>query len=301
MFAAPEEVYNDPTVYAIPLYLAVIGVEIFINIKDKLKVYESKDSLACIAMGLGSLVVGVLMKSMAWLAFMFLYQFRVIELDSSVWWYWVILWFADDFSFYWHHRLSHEVRILWAAHVNHHSSQKLNFSVAVRQSWTELFYKYFFWLWLPLLGFEPIHILFMISINLIYQFFQHTQVCPKLGPIEWFFNTPSHHRVHHASNIIYLDRNHAGTLIIWDRMFGTFQKENESEPCIYGITNNIETFNPLKIATHEFVNLWNDIKRANRFSDKLKYVLCPPGWSHEGDNKSSNHLRQQLKKQQAAA
>ena len=291
-------VYQDFTVYAIPAYLAVIAIELFIATRENLKIYEWKDSLACLGMGLGSLLIGIGMKTAAFLGFSFIHKYALFTIGNQ-WWVFVFLFFADDFTFYWHHRLSHQVRILWAAHINHHSSQKLNFAVALRQSWTELLYKYFFWAWLPLLGFDPLMILFVMSINLIYQFFQHTQLVGKLGLLEWFFNTPSHHRVHHAVNIKYLDRNHAGTLIIWDRLFGTFQEEDKNEKPVFGITSNITTFNPVKIASHEFVNIWNDLKKTNSFTHKLKYLFFPPGWSHNGANRTSAYLRRQLEKHKA--
>ena len=218
-------------------------------------------------MGLGVIVIGLLTKTLYFLLFSWIFQFRIFELENT-WWMWVLLLFADDFSFYWHHRLSHEVRILWAAHVQHHSSQRLNLAVALRQSWGEPFYKYLFYCWIPLLGFDPIYIFIMQAISLIYQFFQHTELVGNLGPIEWIFNTPSHHRVHHAVQHQYLDRNHAGILIIWDRLFGTFVQEKKEEKPIYGITNNIDSFNPLTIATHEYVNIWKDVKKL--IKDLLK-------------------------------
>lgn len=288
-------IYQDFTVYAIPFYFIVIGLELFLSAKENLPLYEVKDSLACIAMGLGSVIIGTGMKTAAYLGFSFLHQYAVFDIGKE-WWVYLLLFFADDFTFYWHHRLSHEIRILWAAHVNHHSSQKLNFTVALRQSWTELLYKYFFWMWLPLLGFDPLMILFIMSINLIYQFFQHTQLVGKLGMIEWLFNTPSHHRVHHAINVKYLDRNHAGTLIIWDRLFGTFQEEDPKDKPIYGITNNINSYNPLEIASHEYKSIWKDIKCTYSYSDKLKYLFFSPGWSHNGELKTSNELRKKLMK-----
>jgi sterol desaturase/sphingolipid hydroxylase (fatty acid hydroxylase superfamily) len=202
----------------------------------------------------------------------------------------------DDFTFYWHHRLSHEFRILWAAHVNHHSSEQYNLSTALRQCWTEILYKYIFFLWLPFLGFHPMMVLTQISINLIFQFWVHTKLIKKLPPfIEFLFNTPSHHRVHHASNVRYLDRNHAGTLIIWDRIFGTFAEEKDEEPVVYGITTNIDTYNPLKIATHEYASLWRDIREAPRFSDKLKYIFYAPGWSQNGKTLTARQMRDALK------
>ena len=154
-------------------------------------------------------------------------------------------------------------------------------------------------MWLPLIGFEPLTVLFMMSLSLIYQFFQHTQIVNKLGPLEWVFNTPSHHRVHHAVNVKYLDRNHAGILIIWDRLFGTFIEENDNNKPIYGITNNINTFNPFLIASHEFVALWQDVKRSPDIITALKYVFKSPGWSHDGPNRTANFLRKQLKEKNA--
>jgi len=226
-------------IYALPLFLIVIVLEFVVNFIQDRKLYNGKDSVASITMGIGSLFVNLGMKVVAFAAYTFLYEFRIFDLGDA-WWVWVLLFFADDLSFYWHHRLSHEVRILWAAHVNHHSSVNLNYSTALRQSWTELFHKYLFWLWLPIVGFQPWMILVMMSFSLIFQFLQHTRLVKKLGPIEWIFNTPSHHRVHHASNVRYMDRNHAGMLIIWDRLFGTFQEELDEDEPIYGITNNIE-------------------------------------------------------------
>ncbi|CAN5281765.1 sterol desaturase family protein [soil metagenome] len=280
--------------YAIPLFLIAIILEFVVNAIEDRKLYNGKDSIASIAMGMGSLFVNLGMKALALIVYGFLYQFRIFEGLETHWWAWVILFFADDFSFYWHHRLSHEVRILWAAHVNHHSSVNLNYSTALRQSWTELLHKYLFWLWLPIIGFHPIMILTVMSISLIFQFLQHTRLVKKLGPIEWIFNTPSSHRVHHASNVRYMDRNHAGILIIWDRIFGTYQEELDEDEPIYGITTNIDTYNPVKIATHEYAAIWHDLKQMPTFKDKVKLLLYPPGWSTNGPNQTAKFLQKQL-------
>ena len=285
---------DDPTVYAIPFFILFIVIELILQVRRNLKLYEFKDSAACISMGLGVVAIGLVTKVFVYLLLDGIYQYRMIDLPF-VWWMWILLLFADDFSFYWHHRLSHSVRFLWAAHVQHHSSEKMNLSVALRQSWGEPFYKYLFYLWLPLVGFHPIAIMTMQAVSLIYQFFQHTELVGKLGPLEWIMNTPSHHRVHHATQVKYLDRNHAGIFIIWDRIFGTFEEEDLNEKPVYGITVNIDTYNPLKIGTHEYAAIWRDVKRANKFSDKLKYIFMPPGWSHDGPNQTSKHLQNQLK------
>lgn len=280
--------------YSIPIFVVLIAIEAFISYKEKRELYVGKDFLASISMGIGSVFVGAGMKTLAFIIYTFLYEFRIFDLVTE-WWVWVLLFFADDFTFYWHHRLSHEIRVLWAAHINHHSSVKMNLGTALRQSWAEQLYKYFWWSWLPLAGFAPIMIFIMQTISLVYQFFQHTELVRKLPkPIEFIFNTPSHHRVHHGSNIKYLDQNHAGILIIWDRIFGTFQKEEEE--VIYGITTNISTYNPFKIASHEFVALFKDLKRTSNLKDKLKYIFYAPGWSHEGEDLRAKTLRNKLKK-----
>ncbi|KOY84740.1 C-5 sterol desaturase [bacterium 336/3] len=280
---------NDPVTYAIPLFIIAVLVELFIDVKEKLQVYHKTEAWASIAMGAGSVVINLFTKFMYFVLFSYIYENWAFWQLGVVWWVWLIAFFADDFSFYWHHRLSHEIRILWAAHSNHHSSQDYNLAVALRQSWTEGIYKFFFYAWMPLVGIHPIIIFTLASISLIYQFFLHTQVVKKLGFLEWFMNTPSHHRVHHGTNLQYLDRNHAGILIIWDRLFGTF--EPEKEKVIYGLTKNIETSNPIRIATAEFESIAKDLQKAHKWSDKIKYLLKPPGWSHDGSTKTTKDLQ----------
>lgn len=294
-------VESDPVVYAIPFFLTLISIELYVNWKEQRGLYESKEALASIGMGLGSLVINLLMKALAYGTYTIVHDAVWGEGGGLGWhwWVWVLILFADDFTFYWHHRLSHEVRILWAAHVNHHSSQTLNLATALRQSWAEQLYKYIWWLWLPLVGFPPLMILMMMSISLIYQYWPHTELIRRMPRwFEFIFNTPSHHRVHHASNIRYLDQNHGGILIIWDRLFGTFQEEKDEDKPKYGITTNINTFNLFRIASHEFVALWADVKRAPKWSDKLKYMLMPPGWSHDGPDLRARTLRKQLATQE---
>ena len=291
---------SEPTVYFIPGFLILIFIEIWLAHRQRMEVHRDRlDSLASIGMGLGSLVVDAGMKILAFGFYTWLFQFRLFDFGPTEawftlnhWYLWLMLLLADDFSFYWHHRLSHTVRLLWAAHVNHHSSQNYNLAVALRQSWTEDTYKYVFWMWMPLVGFEPIMILTMMSLSLIYQFWIHTETIRSLGPLEWVLNTPSHHRVHHASNVRYLDRNHGGILIIWDRLFGTF--EPETEPVKYGLTTNIHTYNLFKIAFHEFGAIARDVLQAKTLGDKLKYLFNPPGWSPDGSTKTSDQLRAEL-------
>jgi sterol desaturase/sphingolipid hydroxylase (fatty acid hydroxylase superfamily) len=256
-------------------------------------VYEGRDAWASIAMGAGSVVVGVPFK----LAFLWvlerLYAHRLFSVEMGALGYAALV-LAEDACYYWSHRTNHEVRLFWAAHVNHHSSTHYHLATAVRQSWTQPYLMWVFWLPLPLLGFSPQMILLQQAISLVYQFFIHTQEVGKLGPLEWVLNTPSHHRVHHAVNVRYLDKNHGGILIVWDRLFGTFAAERDDDPPVYGITHNIHTFNPLRIAFHEWAALGRDVRRAPRLIDKLRYVFRPPGFSHDGRSKTSRELQAEL-------
>lgn len=279
--------------YAIPFFILAMVLELYVTTKQHIKSYEAKDTFSSITMGLGNVFLGFASKLLVMLVFFWVYDnFRLFTI-SIAWWSFVILLFADDFSYYWFHRISHECRLFWASHVVHHSSEHYNLSTALRQTWSGGFYTFIFWLWLPLLGFHPAMILLQISISLLYQFWIHTEVINKMP--KWFesiFNTPSHHRVHHGSNPIYLDRNHAGILIIWDKLFGTFQPELETEKVKYGLVENIKTYNPIKIA---FIEWWHMLKDALTGTKSLKnrilYLLKPPGWKHDGTGKVSDDLR----------
>ena len=279
--------------YAIPFFVLAMLLELYITAKQHIKAYEAKDAISSIAMGLGNVFLGFASKALVLLVFFWVYDnFRFFTIPIA-WWSFVLLFFVDDFSYYWFHRMSHECRLFWASHVVHHSSKHYNLSTALRQTWSGGFYTFIFWLWLPLLGFHPAMILLQMSISLLYQFWIHTEAINKMP--KWFeavFNTPSHHRVHHGSNPIYLDRNHAGILIIWDKWFGTFQPELVTEKVTYGLVANIETYNPIKIA---FIEWWNMLKDAFTGSKSLKnrilYLFKPPGWKHDGTGKVSDDLR----------
>ena len=186
-----------------------------------------------------------------------------------------------DFIYYWNHRLMHESRLMWAIHVVHHSSEHYNLSTALRQPVADSFGIFVPMGILSALGIRPALIEMARGVNLIYQFWIHTETVPKLGRFEDFFNTASHHRVHHGSNQRYLDRNHGSILIIWDRMFGTFQREDDDDPVVYGLTKNIETYNPVRIATHEHADILRDVARSDTWSDRLGFVLRGPGWAYQ--------------------
>ena len=278
--------------YAIPGFLLLLVIESIVDAVMRRELYHVKDTFASLTMGTGNVVVNLFAKAMVFGIFTIVHKFAIFHIGFQ-WWAWVLLFFADDFSYYWFHRTSHESRLFWASHVVHHSSQHYNLSTALRQTWTGSFYGFIFWLWLPLIGFQPVMILTMQDISLIYQFWIHTEVLRTLGPLEAFFNTPSHHRVHHATNMRYLDRNHAGTLIIWDRMFGSFEPEDMADKPAYGLTKNINSYNPLRIAFHEWAAIWRDVRRAPTLKTKIKYIFAPPGWSHDGSTLTAGQMRDQ--------
>jgi sterol desaturase/sphingolipid hydroxylase (fatty acid hydroxylase superfamily) len=196
----------------------------------------------------------------------------------------------EDLAYYWFHRISHERRFFWASHVVHHSSQHYNLTTALRQTWTgALGLTFLFWLPLVFIGFPPAMVLMFSAISLVYQFWIHTELIDRMGPLEWVFNTPSHHRVHHATNPKYLDANYAGVLIIWDRLFGTFVKEEERPT--YGIISNLGTFNPFRIAFHEWAGIARDVARARSLREAAGYVFGPPGWSPDGSRQTSASLK----------
>lgn len=284
---------DDLSLLAVPLYLAAILLEAWHARRHQLNRYRLSDTLASLSMLLASAVVELVPRIVALLIFFQLYELSPLkDVIGRQWWAWLLLFLLDDFTYYWFHRANHEVRLFWAGHVNHHSSKYLNLGTALRQGVGERVHKFLFWLWLPLLGFDPAMIITVIGINLFYQFWIHTQAVGKLHPwIEAVFNTPSHHRVHHGSNPRYLDRNHGGVLIIWDRLFGTFSAERDDEPVVYGLTSNIDSDNPWTVLSHEYRAIGRDLRRAESWGDRLRYLLLAPGWSHDGPDKRASVLR----------
>ncbi len=292
----------DPVVMAIPAFVALAVLEVLVARWRKHPAYELQDTAASLIMGLINLVQGIAFAGVIWWSLQAVHQWRLLDLPLT-WWTWALLLFAEDFVYYWFHRLSHEHRIWWAAHVNHHSSQHYNLSTALRQTWTgNLALTWILWLPLALLGFPPGLIVFQKGVSLVYQFWIHTEQVKRLPRwIEAVFNTPSHHRVHHATNPRYLDRNYAGIFIIWDRLFGTFAAEDDAEPCRYGIVKNLGSFNPLRIAFHEWVEIGRDLRRATSLREAFGYVFGPPGWRPDGQGTTSEKLRAAWKSTQQAA
>ena len=271
--------------YAVPFFVLLLAVEWLsfreLSAEHGLVGYDGRDTRTSLAMGLGNLAINVGWKIVVLAAYAAIYELTPLRIPTDAWWAWVALFFADDLSYYWFHRISHESRLFWASHVVHHSSQHYNLSTALRQTWVPMTYMPF-WLWLPAVGFAPWMVLLAQSWSLIYQFFLHTERVRRLPrPLEAVLNTPSHHRVHHGSNEVYLDRNYGGILVIWDRLFGSF--EPEGERVRYGLTKNIETFNPVDVAFHEYRALWRDIRRARSWRTRVRLAWHGPGWSPEGE------------------
>ena len=284
--------------YAIPVFIATVIIEVILTVKIKMKEYEYKDAATSIAMGLGNVAIGLVSKSLVLAVFYLIYNSFHLFNIPFVWWSWILLLFAEDLVYYWFHRISHENRFFWASHIVHHSSQKYNLSTALRQTWTGSFTSFVFWIPLVFIGFHPVMILVQMSISLLYQYWIHTELIDKLPKwFEFIFNTPSHHRVHHATNPQYLDRNHAGIFIIWDRLFGTFEPEIEKP--IYGLTTNISTFNPFKVAFLEWFYLLKDTCTSKtNFTNRVKYLFKPPGWKHDGSGVLSSDLRKEWETKQ---
>lgn len=266
--------------WAIPVFILLLLVEIIINSYDHRDLYETKDTFSSLAMGMGNVIIGVWGKVLVFGTYFLIYKLRLFNLGWE-WYIWVLAFFADDLSYYWFHRKSHEIRFFWASHVVHHSSQKYNLSTALRQTWTgNLTGAFLFWIWMPFLGFHPLIVMTMQAISLIYQFWIHTETINKLPrAIEFLFNTPSHHRVHHGSNPEYIDKNHAGILIIWDRIFGTFQPELFRPT--YGLTKNINNYNPVYIAFHEWGDIWRDVRDSKSLQEAFLYTFGPPGQKND--------------------
>jgi sterol desaturase/sphingolipid hydroxylase (fatty acid hydroxylase superfamily) len=263
----------DLTVYAVPAFLALLAGEQLVLRRRRRRI-DGRDFWASMGMGLGSLVtINLLMGIIGWWLALWFWDHRLVDLGTGGRG-WAVALVGWDLIYYVDHRLSHEVRFLWASHVNHHSSREFNLSTALRQPWTA-FQTAIMVAPLALFGVRPDLVVLAGAINLLYQFWVHTEVIDRLGPLEWVLNTPSHHRVHHGSNPRYLDRNYGGILIVWDRLFGTFQAEDE--PVVYGLTKNIGTYNLWTIAFHEWVALARDAGRA-RGLDRLRHALRGPGW-----------------------
>ncbi|MEP9414859.1 sterol desaturase family protein [Gordonia sp. VNQ95] len=291
---------ENPLVYAIPFFFALLIAEAVMLVLEERREakeaaertdggvlgaapartpktgYSAADTRTSLFMGSGALIAMLVFKSLTLVLFVFIWTYIAPWQIPVTWWSWILLFVAVDLTWYCNHRFSHRVRIGWAAHQAHHSSEYFNLGTALRQKWNP-WSEAIFWLPLPLLGFTPWTIYVAFAFNLIYQFFSHTETIGRLPrPIELVMNTPSHHRVHHASDAEYLDKNYGGIFIIWDRMFGTFQPELHTPK--YGLTKPVTTYNPFKLEYFEYANIARDLRSAQSWSERLGYVFAPPGW-----------------------
>jgi sterol desaturase/sphingolipid hydroxylase (fatty acid hydroxylase superfamily) len=282
---------SNLVLYSIPAFLVLIALEtLWARRHPEHRGYELNDSVASLSMGIVNVIVSAGAKFLSIPFFAWVYTHRVVDLGhADLWWSWLVLLVAEDFCYYWFHRTHHEVRLLWAAHVNHHSSERYNLTTALRQALLTPITGPIFWAPLALVGFPPLMIRTAPGWSLLYQFWRHTEAFDRLGPLEAVLNTPSHHRVHHGKNVRYLDKNHGGIFIVWDRLFGTFAPE--TEPVVYGLTKDIHSYNLAVVMFHELVAIARDVRRAPTLGAKLGYVFAPPGWSHDGSTLTATQLQ----------
>jgi sterol desaturase/sphingolipid hydroxylase (fatty acid hydroxylase superfamily) len=282
----------NPVDYAVPGFILLVLAEMIVaRLKDRSR-YDPRDTLTSLSLGLGSTVAGVLSGGLVFALAVWVHQFALFDIGYA-WWVFPVAFVLDDLAYYVFHRSAHRVRWFWASHVIHHSSQHYNLSTALRQTWTGFFsLGFLFRLPLFLIGFPPPLVFFVAGVNLVYQFWIHTEVIGRMP--RWFeavMNTPSHHRVHHATNARYLDANYAGVFIVWDKLFGTFVSERDDDRSRYGIVRNLGSFNILWAATHEWIGIAKDVWTAPGWRNKLNYMIREPGWSHDGSRDTSSGIK----------
>ncbi|HEY5367932.1 MAG TPA: sterol desaturase family protein [Hanamia sp.] len=269
----------DYIALSVPVFFILIGIELAYSLYKKLAYSRLNDSISNLSQGIGQQLTGIFMKTTLFFGYKYIYEhWRFLDLPDSIW-VWLILFLGVDFFYYWFHRTSHQVNMLWAAHIVHHQSEEYNLTVALRQSWFQGWFSWIFYLPLAFMGFQPLMFLTLSAFNTLYQFWIHTRTIKSMGFLEYILNTPSHHRVHHGSNPKYIDKNHAGTLIIWDRLFGTFQKEEEE--VYYGTTKPLSSWNPLWANVHYWDDLIQTARKSKGIRYKINVFIKPPGWFPE--------------------
>lgn len=269
----------DLVPYAIPFFFLAMALELVYGFLRRRNTYRLNDSVGSLFMGTLRTASKLVVIGLGGAAFAAIEQhYALWRMDSSAIATWVLAFVGYDLCYYWNHRIGHERQVFWASHVAHHQSEYYNLTTALRQTSTGFLLGWIFYIPLFLIGVPAEVYVTVASANLIYQFWVHTEHIPKLGWYEWFFVTPSNHRVHHAQNDLYVDRNYGGVFILWDRLFGTFQEEQEDEPCIYGIRGPLKTFSPLWANLHLYVAMAQDMWRAQRWLDKLHVLVARTGW-----------------------
>lgn len=303
--------FTDPVTYFIPGFILLIVSEVFFfQLPKKLLTKKMiRDDVSSIGLGIGAVILDFGMKAISLSYFFWIYNhFRLTNVFGIAdfsdfftwkwhlehWWLWLLVLIVQDFGFYWHHRLSHKVRLFWTGHVNHHSATNLSFAIALRQGWFEIVYRDIWYIPFIIIGFHPIMIAMMHQFNLIYQFWPHTDWIGKLGWFDKVFNSPSNHRVHHSANLKEMDKNYGGILMIWDHLFGTYKSE-EKTVSNYGILHNIPTHNVFHIVFDEFSAMLRDVRKAPTFKAKMNYIFNAPGWKHQGKDERISTLQNELK------
>ncbi len=266
-------------ILSIPIFFLLIGIELLYDRIRKKNLYRFNDSFSNISCGITEQVSGVFAKVFTVAAYDVIYQnFRLMDIPGT-WYWWIVAFIGVDFFYYWAHRMSHQVNLFWAGHVVHHQSEEYNLSVALRQGAFQKIFTFYFYFPLALLGFSTTWFLTISAVNLLYQFWIHTEAIKRMPVFEWVFNTPSHHRVHHGRDPKYIDKNHGGTFIIWDRLFGTFQDEEERPN--YGITKPLNSFNPVFAQVSHLINVFRDLFRMKNIGEAWKLLWSKPGWRPE--------------------
>lgn len=281
-----------------PVYLIIIGLEVLLSNLQHRNLYTFKDTVSNIYLMLLNSLIDLLFRGIYLVILDYFFRHRFFSILSP-WMYWTFLVLAEDFLYYWLHRVDHYCRLFWAVHVTHHSSDHFNFTVGFRSSVFQPLYRFIYFIPLAWLGFKPLDIVFIYSATQIWGIFVHTELINKMGWLEYFLVTPSHHRVHHASDIKYLDRNMGMFLIIWDKLFGTFEPEGKNENIQYGLTKKIEDPSPVNLIFHEWKSIFRDLKKGISLRHKLMYLFGPPGWSHDGSSLTSRQLRERNQKMKA--
>ncbi len=281
---------------SVPLYVLLIGGEIILSNWKGYKYYTLKDTLQNVYLTLTNGALDLLLRTLFYvsvLAWCYEQHFFVV---ANVYLYWILLFLLEDIAFYFEHRIDHYCRLFWAVHVTHHSSEEFNLTTGFRSSVFQPVYRFVYFIPIALMGFHPLDIVFMYSITQTYGILVHTKYINKMpGWFEAVFVSPSHHRVHHASNVRYLDKNMGMCLIIWDKIFGTFQEELQTDPVRYGLVHQPDKNNhPGKVIFHEWQNLSRDLRKKTSFANRLRYIFMPPGWSHDGSSKTATELRKEL-------
>ena len=308
-FNLTEEIFiTNPLTYGVVGFVVLMIIEILVSLRHDKELYDWKDLAASVSMGAGSVIITTIIRSLPLLLFFPIYEFfNPIVGDTRMnimgweafhftWYVFLICQFLDDHNYYWHHRLSHTVRCLWAAHIVHHSSDHYNLGTGLRNGWVTLFYKPIFWCWLPMIGFHPMMVYTCLGIQALWQFQLHTKFVPKLGFLEKFLNTHKQHQVHHAQNIEYLDKNHGGYLNIFDKIYGSHAYLDPEIETNFGVIHPPESYNPLVILTHEYQSIWKDVRSTRNWRHKLMYIFGPPGWSPDRSTLTVRQMQRELKR-----